>query len=146
MFFKRRWLHLNKFFTCLMLFAGNFVASTALAQGNVALEPSTILDVKPNKCVALNEGRSCFASVNISWRLKAEQSYCLVAVNSVDEADELGCWRQSKVGNINLDLELTRSVDLKLVTLDGKKVLASSVFQVSWLYESSPRKRRWRLF
>ncbi|MFC3120887.1 DUF3019 domain-containing protein [Agaribacter flavus] len=104
------------------------------------------LEIKPNKCVALNEGRACYTEVSISWHTETADEYCLIQINSLAEEKQFGCWFARKNGTITIDLALEHSVDFQLVRKNNQEVLASTTFQVSWLYESRPRKRRWRLF
>ncbi|WJG09804.1 DUF3019 domain-containing protein [Aliiglaciecola sp. LCG003] len=104
---------------------------------------------QPNQCVALTQGRVCYAQVRINWTANASQSLCLADSQS---SRILQCWKGQVKGEFIYEMESKEDVLLHLVvppqeTSNGKpEPLARTVIKVSWLYESNARKRRWRLF
>lgn len=104
--------------------------------------------VQPNKCVALTQGRRCYAKVNITWRSEASKTVCLVEAKSLVR---LNCWEKQQHGQYIYEMESAEDVTLSLVPseiveIENQVVIASTTIKVSWLYEGSARKRRWRLF
>lgn len=104
--------------------------------------------VQPNKCVALTQGRRCYAQVNITWQAKQLSSVCLIEIGSLKK---LNCWVEQFQGQYTYEMESAEDITLSLVPTSAipserETVLVSTTIEVSWLYEGSARKRRWRLF
>jgi len=115
---------------------------------NVVFQPELI--AQPNKCVALNEGRACFALVNVTWQSNEPGNICLF--DSLN-AKPLFCWNHASKGQYWYNMEASEDVTLKLTLLQNTKTrvdselsLAQTTIKVSWLYKTNSRKRRWRLF
>lgn len=124
---------------CLSLFTFQ-----AVAQSNSAIPLG--LNAQPNKCVALNQGRECFANVLINWRLKQANDYCLRVKHDDGKLSELKCWQQTNSGQLSYAFQSAKGLQFILTRRTSDKPIASASIQVSWLYQSSTRKRRWRLF
>lgn len=104
--------------------------------------------VQPNKCVALTQGRRCYAQVNITWQSEIPTTVCLIESNT---SLKLNCWEQKRQGQFTYEMASAEDVTLSLMPLDSSPaeeplVITSATIEVSWLYEGSARKRRWRLF
>ena len=104
------------------------------------------LHAQPNKCVALNRGRECFATILINWQLESVNDYCLLIKHTDGKLTELKCWEQTSSGQLSFEFQSTRDIQLVLTRSADNKTVASESIQVSWLYQASARKRRWRLF
>lgn len=136
MFFEHRlkWI--------LLLLVG--FSAQSYAQQNAG--QSEVLQVQPNKCVALNQGRDCFTNVTIRWQLHEKLDYCLF-LQSLDEAPRLiKCWQGLNQGQWQHEFQSDKNAQFILMEKTGSTVLASASVQVSWLYKANARKRRWRLF
>ncbi|MDU0353631.1 DUF3019 domain-containing protein [Paraglaciecola aquimarina] len=136
MFFKRQLIGM------FLLFYG--VSLSSNAQQELIGESSLL--VQPNKCVALNQGRDCFAKIMVSWRQSTENDYCLF-VKVVERPPLLiKCW--DSVNQAQWEYEFQSAMDGHFILMEksSDKVLASATIQVSWLYKANTRKRRWRLF
>lgn len=101
------------------------------------------LFVSPNKCVALNKGRECYAKANIVWRTKTPGFYCITI--DADSAP-LKCWRDVRQGKVVYEMSSKQDVTIVLHAKEGDKHIAKTVIEISWLYAGDNRKRRWRLF
>lgn len=130
-------------------------AASLLTFPTYAEQPRTkekaILEVKPSMCVALNQGRNCYAQVTLQWSTLEAKSVCIVK-KEVSPPDKplqqnttLKCWETSKGSLYSFEFEANKSVTYQLISMD-KKPLAETTVEVSWVHEKSPRKRRWRLF
>lgn len=130
-------------------FAAAVLFVSMSTQAQQATESDVEMIAQPNKCVALTQGRRCYAQVSISWTSNSENDVCLV---DLDKQLELYCWRSKTQGrylyemasSTDINLALVRKTDAILSSQNPQ--LASTTLKVSWLYEGNTRKRRWRLF
>jgi hypothetical protein len=136
MFFEQRlkWI--------LLLLVG--FSAQSYAQQNSGL--SQALQVQPNKCVALNQGRDCFTNIMIRWQLKEKRDYCLFLQVLQEPPRLMKCWQGLNQGQWQHEFQSAKGAEFLLMEKTGNTVLASASMQVSWLYKASARKRRWRLF
>lgn len=125
-----------------LLFFG--VVLQSIAQPN-EIEASQ-LKVQPNKCVALNQGRECFMQVIINWRQQRKGHYCLFLIKEDEQANLIKCWTNAQQGQYEFEFASTTNIQFLLADSNGQQNFASSLVEVSWLYKSNSRKRRWRLF
>lgn len=140
MFFRRQ-------FQWILLFGLWFSVFTPF--GAFAQTKNTVqfgLQAQPNKCVALNQGRECFAKMMINWRMENTSDYCLVIKYFDGKRDELKCWQQKRFGQMAYEFQSVGDAQFLLTRSVDNKTVASTDIQISWLYKASARKRRWRLF
>ena len=104
------------------------------------------LHAQPNKCVALNQGRECFANILIKWQLENVNDYCLLVKHTDGKLTELKCWQQTSRGQFSYEFQSTRGLQLLLNRSTDNQTVDTESIQVSWLYQANARKRRWRLF
>jgi hypothetical protein len=121
-----------------------FSASQTSAQSKTEIQFG--LNAQPNKCVALNQGRECFANILINWRLENADNYCLMIRQLDEKLTELKCWQQTSSGQLSYEFQSVRGLQFLLTRSSDNETVASASIQVSWLYQASARKRRWRLF
>lgn len=123
---------------------------------NVALaqeveKQHVIFQVKPSMCVALNQGRTCYAQVKIQFSSSLTDDFCIVkkrtdmTQRSNSDQQQIKCWKQSKGDAIHFEFQSSESITYQLMTHKNEAVAETTV-DVSWVHEKSPRKRRWRLF
>lgn len=120
-----------------------------LSQSAMAQTESAVVDFltpQPNKCVALTQGRQCFTKVTLRWRMKSAGDYCLLLETAAGDNPPLQCWLSAKQGEFLYDMQADEDIIFVLRQKNQNKALIRSVVQVSWLYKSNSRKRRWRLF
>ncbi|MFT6779526.1 MAG: hypothetical protein ACJAV1_003469 [Paraglaciecola sp.] len=137
MFFEQ-WF---KWTLLLWLFFSTFQVA---AQSNKVIQLG--LHAQPNKCVALNQGRECFAKMLVNWRLEQINDYCLSIKYLNRQVVTIKCWQQSIMGQLEYEFQSSSDAQLLLTRSSDNKMLASATIQVSWLYKVGARKRRWRLF
>lgn len=140
MFFKQQF----KWILLLGLFVSALSSFTTFAQSRNTMQVG--LHAQPNKCVALNQGRECFANVLIDWQLESVDDYCLLIKHLDGKLTELKCWEQTSRGQLSFEFQSTRDLQLLLTRSADNETVAAESIQVSWLYQASTRKRRWRLF
>lgn len=102
----------------------------------------TTLQVKPAKCVALTEGRTCFATVSFTWQAQSINRLCLY---QKVPRKEIACWQPMNKNSLVFDFESNETQHYQLINQQDK-VLAETTIEVNWVYDASPKKRRWRVF
>jgi len=100
------------------------------------------LNVKPSSCITTREGRECFTDVVFKWQLKKVQDVCLINKNT---GKTIRCWQQAQSGRIKVEFRSDKNVIFQLVG-DNNQIINETSVDISWVYKSSPRKRRWRIF
>lgn len=104
----------------------------------------TGLFVKPERCVALRQGQTCYQEVTFKWLMPHEGNYCLFNLST---KQTLKCWKNSNQGMFYLDFQSTQSTDFVLRAEDQDTELAKTRITVSWVFKSSKRpKSSWKLF
>ncbi len=101
------------------------------------------LSAQPNHCVALRQGRRCFAKISLHWKAPKEGTYCLI---KKQVSVPLHCWPNRKSGQYELELAETDSVDYQLIDKQNQQAIAETRITISWVYNTKRKKRRWRLF
>ncbi|RJE77757.1 hypothetical protein CWB96_14570 [Pseudoalteromonas citrea] len=124
----------------LMFIAGMFSHQVAVANGEGVVE---ILHAAPSKCVALNEGRTCYADVKFSINTPALGDYCIR--ESVSKKI-LQCWASSQAFEFVLGFGSAESMSYELISKSQRDVLAVTTIEVNWVHKIQTKKRRWRLF
>lgn len=137
-------IHYKSFFllpivTATTLLFPNIVFAQEINQNQVMLQ------MTPKMCVALTEGRTCYAKVTIEWSTSYTGDFCIVKVDNENTQQKIQCWTQSKGSSLSFEFESSESLTYQIIT-NNNKTLAETTLNVSWVHENSPRKRRWRLF
>jgi hypothetical protein len=136
MYFK-----LSKGFALLGVFVLVGITSSSVNSAELTVEPQQLI-AQPALCVALHQGRKCFAKVTFTWSAVSVGDFCLY---QKIPRRKVKCWQQSK-GNHTL-LEFASSEKLTFQLIDQKNIpVAETLIDVSWVHKATPRKRRWRLF
>ncbi len=116
-----------------------FAPSIAVGQ-----DLETLLVLKPNRCIALHQGQTCYQEVVFRWEAQdAQHNYCIVEQES---QKPLHCWLGGSPGKFAFDFGSDRSTRFQLQRDDGV-VMTELDMVVAWVYKSR-RKRGsgWRLF
>lgn len=101
---------------------------------------------KPQMCVVLDEGRECFAQITFTLSTIATGKVCLIqkspykVMYCVNEPN-----KKNNVYDFYYEFISDKTKTYQLVNQENQ-VLAETVIEVNWVYESSPLKRRWRAF
>ena len=101
------------------------------------------LSALPDTCVALREGRNCYADVVLSWQQPQIGNYCLRDASS---KYIMQCWLKQRQGSFNYAFDSTQSVSFELFDSNTSQVLAVTEVKLQWVYQNRQKKRRWRLF
>lgn len=127
----------------LLIFVFSYKPAMANQQEKEHDNKVSSLTAQPDQCVALRQGRDCFASVQLQWQAPIKQTVCLFKEG---QEKKIKCWEAHDHGNIIIEFESKESMNYQLRTLSNNKVIAQTQIKVSWFHKSSARKRRWRLF
>lgn len=135
-------------FTIAVLMMGRVMASEASPSTvSEPLAEQTTSDVhfslSPSKCVALNEGRTCFADVAFTLNLPDQREYC---VREMGQATPIGCWRASETVKYLHSFAHSTTTTYELVDRARGDVISSQSIEVNWVHKIQTKKRRWRLF
>ncbi len=104
-----------------------------------AAEHQWQLQVTPERCVTLEQGRLCYATVQVHWQGPPAQQVCLQLADVV-----LQCWSHQNTANWQFEFAASESQPLQLLA-DGQLV-AQRPLEVSWVQQHKAKKRYWRLF
>jgi hypothetical protein len=113
--------------------------STHAAAATAPTTAAVQFKLTPDTCVALQQGRLCYATINIQWQTSQPLDVCLHA-----GTEKLQCWQASSTGRLRYEFVATDSQQLQLIGADG--VLAAAVVKVNWVQKNPKVKRHWRLF
>lgn len=105
--------------------------------------PTEILNVMPSKCVALNEGRTCYTDVKFAVTAPDFGDYCLRESSS---KKILQCWANTKAFVYTLNFGSTQSISYELISKQKRDTLAVTTIEVNWVHKIKSKKRRWRIF
>jgi len=110
---------------------------------SATLDTQVLFSAKPASCVALRQGRTCFAPVSLIWQAPKLGNYCIV---EQDSNNTIACWNNSKSNTATFEFESKTKRVYQLIHKGEQAVIAQTSIDVSWVHKASPRKRRWRLF
>lgn len=105
---------------------------------------SSILAIQPNRCIALQQGQTCFATLNFNWTTPATGNFCLFDER---QREPLLCWSGNTVTTYTLKFASAVNVKYELRLESGNTPLAQTMIKVSWVYKSNNASTsRWRMF
>jgi hypothetical protein len=122
-------------------------SAKVIAQENIGspiiLTNTVKFSAMPANCVALHQGRKCYAKVSFLWQTSQLGNFCIYqkVTNKV-----IQCWKNSRGNQVDFEFESSEKLEYQLVAIGKKRVIAETSINVSWVHKASPRKRRWRLF
>jgi hypothetical protein len=97
----------------------------------------------PDTCVALREGRNCYADVTLSWQQPTIGNYCLRDATS---KYIMQCWLKQQQGVFEYTFDSQQSISFELFDSNTAQVIATTEVKLQWVYQNRQKKRRWRLF
>ncbi|MFT6270474.1 MAG: hypothetical protein ACJAVV_003313 [Alphaproteobacteria bacterium] len=107
------------------------------------------LNVKPQECVSLYQGQSCYLTLNFVFSAPFAGNYCLYIKGNIEP---LQCVSGERQGTFSLEFDTDKNVSFELRNSDEvgdtkNKVLAQAKLTLSWVYKVPNKKRlAWRLF
>lgn len=114
------------------------------AQVNAPAAEAMLLQLKPNRCVALHQGQVCYQTIQLLWSTPQVGHYCLYQENI---AQPLHCWQSVNAGEFSYEFASDASVQMQLVDAQTKAVVAQTGLEVAWVYKANTRRQtHWRLF
>lgn len=113
---------------------------SALAQSS---DTQNTLTAVPDTCVALREGRDCYADVVITWHQPIIGNYCLRDTTS---KYIMQCWLKQQQGTLNYAFDSKQSIAFELFDSNTSKIIGTAEVKLQWVYQNRQKKRRWRLF
>lgn len=129
-------------FVVLSVFAG---VMAGVSQSAMARETLTKFDLSalPNKCIALRQGRTCFAQVTLRFSVLKPGRYC---IKQHGMTDPLYCESIQRYGLFNVEFQSKSKMAYTLIDQITQQELASTTVDVAWVHQKTSRKRRWRIF
>jgi hypothetical protein len=113
-------------------------------QVNAPLANAVLLQLKPNRCVALHQGQVCYQDIQLLWSTPQVGHYCLYQQNS---EQPLHCWQSVNAGEYRYEFASDASMQIQLVNAQTKTVIAQAELEVAWVYKTNTRRKtHWRLF
>lgn len=115
-------------------------AGSVLAKANL----TTVLKVKPNKCIVLHQGQTCYQRLRFSWVVSEGAPYCLF---NKTRGEVLLCWQGSRQKYFKYQFESAKSEIFQIRRQGQNKVLAEVKIAVASVYRSKRSSASgWRLF
>lgn len=108
-----------------------------------AADKAAPLVALPDTCVALREGRNCYADVTLTWQLPTMGNYCLRDATS---KYIMQCWLKQQNGMFEYTFDSQQSISFELFDSNTAQVMGSTEVKLQWVYQNRQKKRRWRLF
>ena len=105
-----------------MKFAVALMTTLALVIGTKT-QADTILDVRPNKCVAMNKGQLCYQKLRFTFKAQPGD-YCLFAK---PQKKPLQCWQNSGKGQFIYPFQSQTDIEYKLVK-DNAETIACLLY------------------
>lgn len=99
----------------------------------------TELQVTPDKCISLQQGRTCYSKVTARWHSQTPLDLCLFM-----HEQQLHCWQQHRSGSFEFEFAAEQSTLLQL--RQQQQVVQQVLIEVNWVHKASRTKRHWRLF
>jgi len=116
----------------------------ASAVSSHADSSSSTLTVKPSRCIALQKGQTCYATLSFNWTTPADGEYCLF-----DEHMEkpMICWTGNTLLAYNHEFKSKKNVNYHIRLRQGQLSISSTLVKISWVYKPNTKNTsRWRLF
>jgi len=125
----------------LSIIAGCCVLSLA----NVSADSNApMLVVKPDRCIGLHQGQTCYANLAFRWQTPVTGEYCLFD----DRMPEpLICWAGNERSAYNYEFAADKNVVYDIRTRLDQQSISQALVKISWVYKSNTKSSsRWRLF
>ena len=110
--------------------------------GETNNEPIALIAV-PDTCVALREGRDCYADILLTWSQPTLGNYCLRDATS---KYIMQCWLKQQKGTFNYAFDSQKSISFELFDSNTSKIISTANVKLQWVYQNRQKKRRCRLF
>lgn len=127
----------------LTIIVGAFVFAATLQEA--IAEPAPVeLHVKPQRCISLHRGQTCYQKLTFRWSTPSTGEYCL---HNERSGRVMACWRGSEKISYEYELQAAQTTRFTIKESGQGEVLANVSVQVASVYRSPERSSsRWRLF
>jgi len=128
---------------CFLVYSHGVLAQQQETNKDIKVQTNTKIQFSatPTNCVALRQGRKCFAKVALSWQVTKPGDFCIQQDKKI-----IQCWKNSRGSQVFFEFESEQRMTYQLVASHHKKIIAETAIDVSWVHKATPRKRRWRIF
>ncbi len=107
-------------------------------------EPQVELILKPNQCVAMQQGQQCYVDIVFSWKSTQVSDYCLY---SSQDQRALKCWQSTEHGFFGAEIESNKNVRFYIKHPESQRILATAELEMAWVYKKTNRSNvSWRMF
>ena len=107
-------------------------------------EQVTGFTVKPDRCIALNQGQLCYQHLDLEWQTEDGEQYCLYQQNL---AEPVVCWSGREKSSYQLEFVSDTNIIYQIRVEGQRDVLSQVEVEVAWVYRSTRKSfSRWRLF
>jgi hypothetical protein len=111
-------------------------------------ETTAELMLKPDRCVAMNEGQTCYQTLAVNWQTETPGDYCLFEQGI---QQPIVCWQNTDSGKTKLEFaaegNTTYQLVLKAMPETQQTMVVETEVIVTWVYsKTKKRKNSWRLF
>lgn len=108
----------------------------------VSAQADPLLELNPQKCVALKQGNICYQQVKLIWSVLQKGNYCVVEKS---QSKELKCWNNASQGSLDFEFAQDKTEQYALIDMDKKQTIAQQKIEVKWVYKNR-RNSGWRVF
>jgi len=137
--FSRRGFWFFRLGLGVIVFACVLNIASVFADSNVSS-----LSVKPNRCIALHQGQTCYMSLSFQWKTPATGEYCLFDDR---KSNPLICWIGDRRLSFKHEFVADSNVVYDIRARNERKSLSQALVKISWVYKSNTESNsRWRLF
>ncbi|GBL05901.1 signal peptide-containing protein [Glaciecola sp. KUL10] len=91
----------------------------------------------------MSKGKQCYGNLTLYWQLDRPRNICLF---SQTDKRPIYCWSKRLQGNYEGSFVLFESNKYSIVDIESKEVLMTETISVTWVFQESRQRRRWRLF
>ena len=113
-------------------------------QCSIADTDTATLTVEPGRCIALQQGQTCYANVSLSWTTPIDGEYC---VFDDRQTAPILCWNGNSVTSYRVAFESNKNVRYEIRNKSDNQLMAQALVKISWVYKSNTSSTsRWRLF
>lgn len=139
-FFRETGIHHTK---QMRTIKGMFIVTLTLAATILHAESESQLVVKPNRCVTLHQGQTCYQKLTFSFSSESPQMHCLYRKSI---ASPITCWR-GILSRYSYRFEGIDTEQFQVRDQESQSIISTQEVRVAWVYKSKKKgPSGWRLF
>lgn len=122
-------------------YSENTAANTAVTQSK---KEANYLRVKPNKCISLHKGQSCYQKLKFRWHIVETGKFCLFQQSN---PIALVCWENSERSSYQYSLTTTQNEIFQIRKQGQTQSITETTVTRAWVYKTKRKSTSsWRLF